>query len=141
MNNRMSSFRFYLWGILSHLGIVLSLMFFVFLIVDRYNRAMAFVNNDITKALLLSSAVIVLALSRLSLKSASAYSKRAKALLYDLFFFGSMFSMAMIFIYFLDFEIMIINKGTVKVLITLFSAFLLFVSTASAMLHRKTDHN
>ena len=145
MSNNMKLTRFYLWGALSHIGLVLSLMFFVFLIVDRYNRAMAFVNNDITKRLLIFGAIVTFALCRLCLPVAKTYSKRARAILYDLIFLGAMFSMALIFMFYLDTEVMIINTSTVKMLITLFSATLLLLSIASAFLHHKdqslTDTN
>ena len=141
MNNKhMKLTRFYLWGALSHLGIVFSLMFFVFLIVDRYNRAMAFVNNDITKKMLLWSAIGCIVLCRLCLPTLRTHTKRVRALLYDLFFLAVMFSMAWIIVYYLDKEIMIINTTTVKMLITLFSANLLLVSLASAVLHHKEQN-
>lgn len=44
-----------------HAIIVLSLMMITFYITDRYNRAMAFINNDITKALILVLAVLAIA--------------------------------------------------------------------------------
>lgn len=39
----------FIHGFLPHLLIVLSLFYITCFIVDRYNRAMAFVNNDFTK--------------------------------------------------------------------------------------------
>lgn len=44
--------------ILPHAAIVLSCMMIVFFILDKFNDAMAFINNDITKTLLLILAVI-----------------------------------------------------------------------------------
>ena len=39
-------------NILPHIAIVLSLMLLVMFIIDRFNEAMAFINNDISKWLL-----------------------------------------------------------------------------------------
>ena len=39
-------------GLLPHAAIIISAMYFVFFFIDRVNEAMAFINNDITKALL-----------------------------------------------------------------------------------------
>ena len=139
MKRNLDVIRFYLWGALSHVGIVLSLMFFVFLVVDRYNRAMAFINNDITKSLLLVAAILAIALCRMVIPAVSAYSKKTKALLQDLLIFTAMLSMTLIFVFFLDLEIMIINTTLVKLLITVFSSLLLLVSLASAIVHRKTN--
>ena len=49
-----------LFGFIPHILIVLSLMMITFYITDRQNRAMAFINNDITKALLLAMSILVL---------------------------------------------------------------------------------
>ena len=47
--------------LLPHVAIVLSGMYVVFFLIDRVNSAMAFINNDITKGLLLVlSAVSIL---------------------------------------------------------------------------------
>ncbi|MGM9636727.1 MAG: hypothetical protein ACI3YK_01940 [Eubacteriales bacterium] len=56
-------FRRALNGILSlipHVNIILSLFLITCFIVDRYNRAMAFINNDFTKITLLVLAVLVI---------------------------------------------------------------------------------
>lgn len=47
-------------GLIPHVLIVLSVMMITFYITDRYNRPMAFINNDITKALLLVMSVLVI---------------------------------------------------------------------------------
>jgi len=47
-----------LFGLISHAIIILSLMMITFFITDRFNGAMAFINNDITKALLLALSVL-----------------------------------------------------------------------------------
>lgn len=50
-------------GILSlipHINIILSLFLVTCFIVDRYNRAMAFINNDFTKITLLVLTVLVI---------------------------------------------------------------------------------
>lgn len=44
--------------ILPHVAIILSMMYFVFFCIDRVNSAMAFINNDITKWLLVILGVI-----------------------------------------------------------------------------------
>jgi len=44
--------------ILAHAAIVISGMYFVFFFIDRVNSAMAFIDNDITKALLFALGVI-----------------------------------------------------------------------------------
>lgn len=49
-----------LFSLIPHAMIVISLMMITFYITDRYNRAMAFINNDITKALLLVLAVLAI---------------------------------------------------------------------------------
>ena len=46
--------------ILNHAAIVLSLMYLVFFVIDRINNAMEFINNDITKALLVLLALIAI---------------------------------------------------------------------------------
>lgn len=43
---------------LPHAAIILSLMYFVFYVIDRINSAMAFIDNDLTKALLVVLGVI-----------------------------------------------------------------------------------
>ena len=48
------------FGFIPHASIVIALMMITFYITDRQNRAMAFINNDITKALLLVMSVLVL---------------------------------------------------------------------------------
>lgn len=44
--------------LLPHTAIILSAMYFVFFFIDRVNSAMAFIDNDITKALLFVLCVI-----------------------------------------------------------------------------------
>ena len=44
--------------ILPHAAIIMSLMYLVFFFIDRVNTAMAFINNDMTKVLLLILCVI-----------------------------------------------------------------------------------
>ena len=48
------------FGLLPHVNIALSICFIVFFVVDRLNRAMAFINNDITKGMLLVYAFTVM---------------------------------------------------------------------------------
>lgn len=47
-------------GLVPHVSIVLAVMMITFTITDRYNRPMAFINNDITKALLLVLSILVI---------------------------------------------------------------------------------
>lgn len=56
-------------GFLPHLCLILSLMMITFVITDRYNRAMAFINNDITKSLLLVLSILVIAESVLLIRA------------------------------------------------------------------------
>lgn len=56
----MRKFLTTLFGFIPHILLVLSLMMITFYITDRKNRAMAFINNDITKALLLVMAILVI---------------------------------------------------------------------------------
>ena len=56
----MKKFLTTLFGFIPHILLVLSLMMITFYITDRKNRAMAFINNDITKALLLVMAILVI---------------------------------------------------------------------------------
>lgn len=44
--------------ILPHAAIIISLMYFVFFFIDRVNTAMAFINNDMTKALIFVLCII-----------------------------------------------------------------------------------
>ena len=57
---KMRKFLTTLFGFIPHILLVLSLMMITFYITDRKNRAMAFINNDITKALLLVMAILVI---------------------------------------------------------------------------------
>lgn len=47
------------FAFLPHLNIALSICFATFYTVDRFNRPMAFINNDITKGMLLLFAILV----------------------------------------------------------------------------------
>lgn len=49
-----------IFGYIPHITLVLSLMMMTFCITDRQNRAMAFINNDITKTLLAVMSVLVI---------------------------------------------------------------------------------
>ena len=65
----MKAFFNKLAGILPHVCLILSLMMITFLITDRYNRAMAFINNDITKGLMMVLAVLVIVESVLLIRN------------------------------------------------------------------------
>lgn len=49
--------------VLPHILIILSTMFLVFLVIDIFNRPMAFINNDITKTLMFIQSVLVIIMS------------------------------------------------------------------------------
>lgn len=51
----------YLLNVLPHINIVLAVTMLTFFVVDRYNRAMSFIDNDITKWMLCAFCVTVLA--------------------------------------------------------------------------------
>lgn len=55
--------------ILSHAAIILSLMYLVLFVIDRINNAMEFINNDITKVLLVILAVIAIVNAEIALFS------------------------------------------------------------------------
>lgn len=65
----MKAFFSKLAGFLPHVCLILSLMMITFLITDRYNRAMAFINNDITKGLMMVLAVLVIVESVLLIRN------------------------------------------------------------------------
>ncbi len=46
--------------LLPHITLILSLMLVTFFVIDRFNEAMAFLNNDITKFLVLILSLICL---------------------------------------------------------------------------------
>ena len=46
-------------GLISHLSIVLAVMMITFYVTDRYNRPMAFINNDLTKMLMLVMSILI----------------------------------------------------------------------------------
>ena len=64
----MKNFLEKLAGLLPHMTLILSLMVLTFVITDRYNRAMAFINNDLTKALLFLLALLVIVQSVLIIR-------------------------------------------------------------------------
>ena len=49
-----------LLNVLPHINIALAVTMLTFFVVDRYNRAMSFINNDITKGMLAVFCVTVL---------------------------------------------------------------------------------
>ena len=53
-------------ALLPHINIALGLVILTLLITDRFNRAMNFINNDITKSMLALYCVLVLAESIIS---------------------------------------------------------------------------
>ena len=64
----MKAFFRKLADLLPHASLILSLMMITFLITDKYNRAMAFINNDITKTLMMILAVLVIVQSVLMIR-------------------------------------------------------------------------
>ncbi|MBQ3575123.1 MAG: hypothetical protein IJA26_05610 [Clostridia bacterium] len=49
-----------LFKLIEHAVIIISIMYFVFFIIDRVNSPMAFINNDITKMLLLILCILTI---------------------------------------------------------------------------------
>lgn len=47
-----------MYKLMPHISIIISVMMIVFFFIDRVNSAMAFINNDITKILLLILSII-----------------------------------------------------------------------------------
>ena len=62
-------------NILSHISVILAIMFVVFLILDIFNPMMNFVNNDISRYLLLALCLSVLGQSLLTWSMADRYVK------------------------------------------------------------------
>ncbi|MBQ3668554.1 MAG: hypothetical protein II920_04935 [Clostridia bacterium] len=62
-------------NILSHISVILAIMFVVFLILDIFNPMMNFVNNDISRYLLLALCLSALGQSLLTWGMADRYAK------------------------------------------------------------------
>ena len=45
---------------LAHINLSLGFFFIIILVTDRFNRAMAFINNDITKTMMLVFSILVI---------------------------------------------------------------------------------
>ena len=116
-----------------HISLVLSLMHLVFLVVDLFNRAMAFVSNDITKWLLLTSAALTLILC------ADLHANvREKNRIWRIWVRISTVSSALTaFVFVLDYETRIINTTTVKYLLYIFTLSSLLLSVYGIVIHRK----
>lgn len=96
---------------LPHFTLVLCLMHVTFLIVDLFNRAMAFVNNDITKWLLVVLSFAVLGVCE-NLRHTDMYKlHRAVRVLLRTCVIGACI---VLYIFFLDKESRIINTTLVK---------------------------
>ena len=67
--------------LLPHAAIIISLMYFVFFGIDRVNSAMAFIDNDITKALLLALCVISIVNAVLLIRDDRARERRRQQML------------------------------------------------------------
>ena len=118
-----------------HFTLVLCLMHVTFFIVDLYNRAMAFVNNDITKWLL-----VVLSLSMLCvcncLRATELYKlRRIVRVLLRLCVIGSCI---VLFIFCLDRESRIINTTVVKY--TLYTFVLVGTTLSVCMIAQQRKH-
>lgn len=100
-----------------HICLALSLMHVTFLIVDMFNRAMAFVNNDITKWLLLVSAVFTIILC----SDLHVTAKDKKRILRVGIRVCTIASVLTIFVFVLDHETKIINTTVVKYLFYIYS--------------------
>ena len=55
-----------------HISIILSLMLMVFFVIDRFNEAMAFINNNITKWLLCVFCIVSFIVSLMCLSSVNS---------------------------------------------------------------------
>ena len=100
-----------------HICLILSLMHVVFLIVDLFNRAMAFVNNDITKWLLLVSAIFTLILC----SDLHVTAKDKKRPLRVGIRVCTIAAVLTVFVFILDHETKIINTTVVKYLFYIYS--------------------
>lgn len=118
--------------VLPHLAIVLSLMHVVFLIVDLFNRAMAFVNNDITKWLLVLTAAFVLTISYDLHKNAPTKTKFFRITLRGCV----IASFLVIFVLILDRETRVINSTTVKTLFYMYTVITTVLSVCGIR-HRR----
>lgn len=119
--------------VLPHLTLVLALMHVVFLIVDLYNRAMAFVNNDITKWLLFITAVFVLTISYDLHKNAPAKTKFVRITLRSCV----ITSMLVVFVLLLDMETRVINSSTVKYLFYIYTVIIAILSVCDIRYRRQ----
>ena len=106
-----------LLDIAPHICLTLSLMHVTFLIVDMFNRAMAFVNNDITKWLLLVSAILTLILC----SDLHVTAKNKKRILRVGIRVCTIAAVLTIFVFVLDHETKIINTTVVKYLFYVYS--------------------
>ena len=123
MTNAKKRFGLALLDATPHLCLVLSLMHVTFLIVDLFNRAMAFVNNDITKWLLLVSAILTLVLC----SDLHVTAKDKKRPLRVAIRVCTIAAVLTVFVFILDHETKIINTTVVKYL------FYIYASTSAAL--------
>ena len=59
----MKRFLRFVWGLLPHVTLILSLMLLTFFVIDQFNESMAFLTNAITKWLLGVDALLTAILS------------------------------------------------------------------------------
>ena len=67
--------------LLPHAAIILSMMYFVFFFIDKVNSAMAFIDNNITKALLFALGVLSIAEAVLLIRDDRARERKRQQLL------------------------------------------------------------
>ena len=120
-----------------HICLTISLMHIVFLIVDLFNRAMAFVNNDITKWLLLVSAIFTLVLC----SDLHVTAKNKKRPLRVGIRVCTIAAVLTIFVFVLDHETKIINTTVVKYLFYIYSTTSAALSVYGIIHRRKLKKN
>ncbi|MBE6638537.1 MAG: hypothetical protein E7616_03650 [Ruminococcaceae bacterium] len=121
-----------IYDITPHLSLVLCLMHITFLIVDLFNRAMAFVNNDITKWLLLVSAVLALTMC----SDLHAHADKTSRLFRVSLRVSVITACLILFVFILDHETKIINTTTTKYMLYIYTLNTAILSFCG-ILHRR----
>ena len=124
-----------------HITLILSLMLTVFLIVDQFNRAMAFINNDITKFLMLIASVLALVLWAMHRPIINTYVNRKRLVCKTILLMCGASGFSLITIFFLNFEVMVINTTTVKTLIAMLVISLTSLSVMRIVYQRDQQIN
>ena len=104
---------------LPHMTLILSLMLLVFLIIDQFNRAMAFINNDITKCIILGTSLLALCLWALHRPVVNTYVNRKRYICKTILLMCGASGFSLITVFFLNLEVSVINTTTVKIMIAM----------------------